>query len=366
MSKREALLSIFLAILLLPLLNLNMVLSQEQDKAEPKSSVGDSVTGISEETPDLVGQGGEGTQDEEAEEAAGEFFGLQVPLSNYYFAKGVFLVFGAKGRQPQTPQEQEEYIWDQLLLNFEAFRRDIKVAQEEADDEIGKLLNAEQVAFDWKQDKEAYAKWTQERINVTPEVLENQLRFLLQNQKLEDAIKQQIDPPVTDDEALQEFLNEHNSINLELRQFEGKVLADEFYQKVAKNKKFWEEEKEKRPKEFRSINMVSLEFLIDLWGIPRDALFAMMKLEDGEVYQPESIYKNYAVFKVIGKRPANEAEFESQKESYYAQLRTRKKNQGYGEWFKNFKVAATIKVYPVASLPAAEETVQEGVVAVKE
>ena len=91
-------------------------------------------------------------------EIAGEFFGIQVPTSNYYFAKNIISVFGTRWRGvPKTPEEIEKQVWIEILLSYEAFRRNIKVKDEEVDEEIGKMLKSHKVSFDWKKEPSAYA-----------------------------------------------------------------------------------------------------------------------------------------------------------------------------------------------------------------
>lgn len=279
-------------------------------------------------------------------ESAGEFFGIPVPVENYYFVKSTFLVFGTRdGRQFKDEQEKEGYVWDQLLLSFEAFRRKIQVPQEELDREITKILEAEKAGFDRKAKPDEYKAWVKERINEPVELFENQIRFLLQIEKLKQQVMESAEPEVSDQEMHDEFLNEHNTLNIELAEFAELRNALEFYKKAKRNPKIWEEEKKKRPKEFRRPGFVSFEFLIDIWKIPRDTLYEMMKLAIGETYPPQPVYKGYAVFKVLEKRVADEGQYEKLKKSYYEQIKRRKRFTGFEEWFKQLKKEANIKLY---------------------
>ena len=132
--------------------------------------------GVNTEQPDF-------TQHNSAPQFAGEFFGIRVTLQNYYFVKGVISVFGNKwGPQPQSQEELEKAIWDQLLMSFEAFRRGVEINQEEVDEEINKILAAERVEFDWKKDKTSYEKWVKDKTNGSAEVFEGQLKHLIQLQ----------------------------------------------------------------------------------------------------------------------------------------------------------------------------------------
>lgn len=278
----------------------------------------------------------------------GEFFGIKVTAENYIFIRNTIAVFGNKwGPQPRTAEELKNVVWDQLLMSFEAFRRGITVNQEEIDEEIGKIIAAEGVEFDWKKDKDAYEEWVKDKTNEPAEFFEGQLKHLIQIHRLRRQIMEGIDPPVSEKEALREFLNEHNNIGVELVQFENKKDADIFYKKARRDKEFWEKEKEKRPEDFKRPGNVSLEFLIDIWGFDRNAAYGMMKREVGDIYPPAAIYKNYAVFKILAKRHADKSSFkkENVKKSYYEQIRNRKRLKALNDWFEDLKKQANIKKY---------------------
>jgi hypothetical protein len=280
------------------------------------------------------------------EELAGEFFGTPVPMSNYNFVKSVLMVFGNKwGPQPKDSQEWEDCIWQDLVLSYEAFRRNIQVSPQEIDTEVENTLSGEKVDFDWKKDKEAYARWLKEKLQGTPELFENQLKHLIQLQKLRKQVMDSFQPQATEEEAFQEFLNEYNTLSVELVQFDEEKKAQEFYDLAKTNPQSWEEEKGKRPKDFVRPGFVSLEFLMDLWGFPKGAAYKMMKMEIGEFYPPAPIYKGFGVFKILEKRIADEAKYPQRKESYYEQIRSKKRYEGFEQWVKDLKQRASIRVY---------------------
>lgn len=280
------------------------------------------------------------------EQFAGEFFGVQVPIGNYYFVKGAIMVFGFRGgAQPTTEQELEDCVWNDLVLSYEAFRRNISVSQEEVEAEITKMLKAEKAEFDWKADKDAYTKWVKEKTNEATELFENQLKHLLQLQKLRNQVMEGIVTTATEDEAHQEFLNEYNTLGIELLQFDELKDAEDFYQKSKKDTNFWEEEKKKEPTKFKRPGFVALEFLMDMWKLPKEAVYKMMEMQVGEIYGPSPIYKGYGVFKILEKRPAKEEEYPKIKDSYYKQIQMKKKYEALNEWIKGLKQEANIKVY---------------------
>ena len=281
----------------------------------------------------------------------GEFFGVKVRVENYIFIRNTIAVFGNKwGPQPQTADDLEHVIWDQLLMSFEAFRRGINVMQEEIDEEIRKILAADKVEFDWEKDRDAYGKWVKHKTNEPEEIFEGQLKHLIQIQKLRQAIIESIDPPVSKREAYQEFLNEHNNLGVELVQFENKKEAVTFYKKARRYRDYWEKEKEKRPKDFKCPGNVSLEFLIDIWGFDRKAAYGMMKARAGDIYPPAPIYKGYAVFKILGKGRADKSHFKkgNVKKSYHDQIKDKKRLKALAVWFEDFKKEADIRKYDEA------------------
>ncbi|MBL7198140.1 MAG: hypothetical protein ISS47_08570 [Candidatus Omnitrophica bacterium] len=258
----------------------------------------------------------------------------------------VAVMFGTPwGGIPRTAEKLEERTWDDLLLSYEAFRRNITVNDEELEAEISKNLKGYKVNFDWKQDKEAYEEWAQETLNESAEVFENQMRHLVQLKKLQQEILNSIEPIVTAEEAFQEFLNEYNTLSIELIQFDELEKAEEFYQKAKSDPEFWEKEKGENPDSFRRPGFVALEFLMHMWKLPFKAVYDMIEMEIGSIYPPSPIYKGYGVFKVIEIRRADETEFPKRRESYYDQLKHRKKYEGFYEWLANLKEQADLKIY---------------------
>ncbi len=282
---------------------------------------------------------------------AGEFsaFGVKVPVENYYFVKGAIGIFGNKwGAPAQTSEELEEQIWEQLLLSYESFRREINVEQKEFEDELEKMLNSEKVTFKWRDDKKAYSDWIKERAGEPVELFENQLRHMMQLQKLRQQVMDGIKPEVREEEAYQEFLNEWNTLSVELAQFDKIEEAEGFYKKVKNKVKLWERETKKNPKLFRRPGFVAAEFLMEMWKFPRDEIYKMLKQDIGDIYPPIPIYGGkYGVLKILEKRLAEESRFPELRKSYYSQIEMKKKYEGLQDWIKKLKDEAKIKVFIV-------------------
>jgi hypothetical protein len=285
----------------------------------------------------------------EQEKYIGEFsgFGMKIAANNYYFIKRTIAVFGTKwGASPTTETELEDRVWEQLLLSYEAFRRNITVTESELDEEIGKMLKSEKAAFDWKSDKQAYEKWVKEKTSEPVELFENQLRHLIQLENLRKQVLSSFSPAVTEKEAYQEFLNEYNTLELELVQFDEAKDAQGFYKKM-QNPSLWEKEKKKNPKFAKYPGFVSLEFLINMWKIPKDDLYKMLSLDVNAIYPPIPIYRGYGVMRILKKRVAVEADFPPLRDSYFKQVEMIKKYDLLNEWLGKLKETAKIKVYPL-------------------
>jgi hypothetical protein len=276
----------------------------------------------------------------------GEFLDTRVPEQNYNFVKNALTVFSNRwGPAPKTEKEKEGYVWDQLLLSYEAFRRNIAVTQEEIDTEISNIMLEYKVDFDWKTNQDAFNKWVQAKAGEPTEFFENQLRHLLQIEKLRQNIIEGIQPKVSEEEAHQSFFNEYSSLSIELAQFDNQKEAEDFYQQVKRKPKLWDSQKEKNPNAFRKPGFVTLQFLMDIWKFPKDSVYNMIKMKPGQFYGPSPIYKGYAVFQILETRPADEKEFAKVKERYFDKVKKMKQYQGYHEWLARFKQEAKIKVY---------------------
>ena len=280
----------------------------------------------------------------------GELFSVPVPIENYYFAWGVIQVFGTRWRGvPQTPEEIEEQVWVELLLSYEAFQRDIKISREAVEEEITKFLESYKVTFNWKESPKDYAKWLKENTGEPVQLFENQIEHLLKMEELKRQVMDSIEPEVSEEEAIQEFRNEHNSLSVELIQFDELKKAQEYYKKVKDNPAFWEEEKEKNKDSFKRPGFVALEFLMHMWKFSKEDVYKMIELEPGQVYPPAPIYKGYGVFKILEVRHAVEEDFSKRRNSYYNQIKMQKKYEGFKKWLEDLRGKANIKVYMKSS-----------------
>ena len=177
-------------------------------------------------------------QEEKRFQIVGEIFGVPVPIGNYYFAKRVVLTFNAKWRPtPKDEEELEDLVWQELILSYEAYRRGIEASSKEIDEHIDKILKAEKVNFDWRKEKEKFEEWTKNKLGVSPQVFRNQIEHLIKLEKLQKQVIESIEPEVTEEEAYQKFLDECNTLSVELVQFDELKEAEKFYKEVSKPQK---------------------------------------------------------------------------------------------------------------------------------
>jgi hypothetical protein len=276
----------------------------------------------------------------------GEFFGQPVPAQNYFFVKSVLLAFANRlGLAPQSEEELEGYAWDYLLLSYEAFQNNIAATPEEISAEIKNILKEDNVRFDWNKDKDAFARWVKEKTNQTLVVFENQVRFIVEINKLRQQIINSLTVGVSEEEAHRAFQDEHNSISVDVIGFLKQEEARAFYDKARENPTLWEEQKTKQPGSFKHYEFATLTMLMAELEIDRDTLYKMLQLTDGQIYQALPIVRGFGVLKILNKKLAEEVEYAKLKYSYVEQIKEKKKNEGFQEWFGMVKQKAKIKIY---------------------
>jgi len=288
----------------------------------------------------------------EEPEIAGTFFGNQVSKGNYYFVMRIVLLFNTPwGGIPNNHEQLEQRIWDDLLLSYEAHRRGIIVSEGELNAKIDETLKGYKVSFSREDDPEAYDKWTSELLGEPVEMFENQIRHLVQVEKLRQQILESIHPEATDAEAYQEFLNEQNSLSVELARFDDEGEAKLFYENIQKNPALWIERSQEdadQPREervFRRPGFVTLEFLMGMWKFPYEAVYSMMDMDVGGFYPPVPVYRGYGVFKILDIRKADESVFQPKKQYYIDQIHTQRKYKGFRTWLENYRKRSEIQIY---------------------
>jgi len=288
----------------------------------------------------------------EEPDIAGTFFGDTVLRENYMFILRIVVSFQTPwGGIPNSRKQAEKRVWDELILSYEAHRRQITVERGEIEEKINETLKGDNVIFNWRDSPGEYEQWVRDTLKEPVELFENQMKHLVQIKKLHQQVRDSINPVITEDEAFQEFLNEQNSLSVELAEFDTLEEAKQFYGKVKNDPDLWEEaakkDRESIPEDrtFRRPGFVALEFLIEMWKFPRRAVYDMIEMEINEIYPPQPIYEGYGIFKILDVRRADESKFAERKESYFNQLRLRAKYAGFKGWVEDLRKDADIQIY---------------------
>ena len=264
-------------------------------------------------------------------------------MGNYYFAKRVSYMFPRPWEENLTGDARESAMWDQLLMHYESFRRGIEVTDAEMEQGINRVLNSQQQTFRRGQDAEAYAHWVKEKLGEEVQQFENQMRYLFQIDKLRDTVRPSLPVTVTEQEMQQEFLNEHHHVGGEFVLLDTKEQAEAFYLQV-KAPGAWDVEKTKDPSRFRPFATITLEAIIDLWGVPKEQIYAFHAMELNSVGAPTPFGKQWVVCRLLEKRTGDLQDFPKERDAYYEQLKSRKQHEAFNRWFEELKAAAHLQV----------------------
>lgn len=297
------------------------------------------------------------------EEFAGEIFGSPVAAGNYYFAKRVHSIFQRPEEKDLSPEEMERVIWHNLVLSFEAYRRKIEVTPEEFSQWVDSVLAALELPFTRTKDPEAYKKWAEEELKQSVEIFENQMRYLANIEKLRREIVKEMQVTVSEEELKDDYLNVENHVGGEYQIFETKAEADAFYEAHSTEKK-WEKYKKQNPDKIKQFHPITLQAIIDLWGVPRDLIYEFHALDTGKVGRPMPFGNKWGVFRLTEKRSGDLKLFPDQREACLKRVESRKKFQAAEQWLKDIYDQANVKVWLPAESAPAKTASQEGAPAV--
>ncbi len=281
-----------------------------------------------------------------AGEVAGEIFGQPVSVSNYHFAKRVAFMFSRPWGAADLPEaDREAFIWEQLILHYESFQRGITVSDDELERTVNQFLKDQQLTLTRGRDPEAYRQWLSTHLNEPVELFENQLRYLIQIRLLRDRARDDQRVSVTEEEMEQEFLNEHHHVGGEMIVFDTKEKAQEAYARF-KEPPAWEAMKAAGEFKVRSVSLMTLEAYMDLWGIPKEPMYAFHALAIGAVGPPMPFGKQWCVYRLLEKRTGELNEFPAVRASYAKQVEQKKKYAALAQWIEQLKSSARLKVLP--------------------
>lgn len=277
-------------------------------------------------------------------EIAGEIFGVPIPINNYYFAKRVHLTFKDDEAVKFTPEQMEQYIFNNLIYSYEGNRRGIKVTDEELDQWIDSVLQAVDVKINRKEEPEAYKKWVEESLKADIPFFENQMRYLADIEKLKREMVKEMKVEVSEDEMLEDFMNVQNHVGGEYTLFETKEEADAFYEKY-KNQLDWEAMKKESPDLVKPFSLITVQAIIDLWGVPKAEIDAFHDLALGSVGKPLPFGKKWGVFRLLDERTGNPEDYKAKKEDNRKRVEIRKQYRARDQWLKDIIVEANLKIF---------------------
>lgn len=291
-------------------------------------------------------------------EFAGEMFGTPVPAGNYYFAKRVHSIFQTPEEIKMTPEEKERLIWHNLALSFEAYRRKIEVTPEEFSQWVDSVLAALNLPFTRTKDPEAYRKWCEEELKESVEVFENQMRYLASIEKLKREIVKEMEVTVSEEEIQEDFLNVENHVGGEYQIFATREEAQAFYE-AHRQKKKWEKYKKENPDKIKPFHPITLQAIIDLWGVPKDVIYRFHALEEGEVGEPMPFGTQWGVFRLTEKRTGDLNLLPERREQSLKRVESRKKYEAAKKWVDDLYENAQIKVW-IKPEPVPEASSSQG------
>jgi hypothetical protein len=285
--------------------------------------------------------------DGQSEAVAGYIFGVPVSASNYAFAKRVALMFPRPWEEGLSAADRERAVWEALILHYEAFRRGVEPSAAELEDYINQALRSQQLAFTRAQDPQAYARWVQETLGEPVELFENQMRYLLQIDTLKETMRGSFAITVTDEEIRQEFLNEQHHVGGEYALFPSQAEAQAFYETV-RSPNAWEVKKRDDPSWCRPFSLITLEAIIDLWGVSKEQIYAFHAMEPGSVGPPMPFgTTQWGVFRLLEKRTGDLKELPKRRTEYQEQLKAKQRHEALRRWVEELKASAQLRIVPL-------------------
>ena len=272
-------------------------------------------------------------------EIAGEIFGVPVPMGNYYFAKRVHGTFQSPEERKMTPEEMEKNVWHNLILSYQASIKKIEITDKEFDEWTESVLTALDLKFSRTKDPAKYKEWVEGTLKGTVELFENQMRYLATIEKLKREMIKEMQVTVTDDEMKDDFMSTENHVGGEYTLFDTKKVADDFYEANHEQPK-WEAYKAANADKVKPFMLITLQAIIDLWGVPHDQIYEFHAMPLGTVGKPLPFGTQWGVFRLQEKRTGDLANFEAQKEKLKPRVEARKQYQARNDWLEEIDKSA--------------------------
>lgn len=278
-----------------------------------------------------------------ANEIAGEIFGVPVPMGNYYFAERVHGTFQSPEERKMTPAEMEKNVWHNLILSYQASIKKIEVTQKEFDEWTDSVLTVLDLKFTRTKDPEKYKAWVNDTLKETVELFENQMRYMATIEKLKREMVKEMQVTVSEDDMKADFMNTENHVGGDYTLFDTKKEADDFYA-AHHDTAAWEKYKTENSDKVKPFMLITLQAIIDLWGVPRDQINEFHDLPLGTVGKPLPFGSKWGVFRLLDKRTGDLKDFEPQREKLKQRVEARKKYEARNDWLEEIDKQANLKV----------------------
>lgn len=278
---------------------------------------------------------------------AGEVFGKSVSFQEFESFHRAAQIFSFSGKPLEDPDEVKHQAWQTIMFSREAKQRKIEVTDDEVRDEVKRLLAAQKIE---NLTPEIYRQWLSATVRESPKVFEEQVREILRIRKLIREINEAPIESPREEEARQKFLLESQELEAERISFAAEEEAKKFREKV-KDAKAWKKEIEKAKLSPVLDPSKPLGELITLWKISEFDIVKLYELKPQEISQPVPAGGQFFLFRLVGKKAADEKKFEGElKEKYLKEITEQKKSMRFLTWSLSLLDKAQLKDY----LPRAE------------
>ncbi len=296
----------------------------------------------------------------------GEVFGREVSGQEFGYYLKTASLFTRSGEQDRPDEEVIQEAWQNLIFRQGADELNITVSQEELREELNRLLSEKGIEYG----TEGYHAFIMMQLNDNDSVFKRRIEDLLIINKFME-LKTNPEVSVTEEEMKQKFLNQYNSFESEYIRFENEEEAEEFFEKVKQNPRFWKdtytEKRAEGQKGAAWINVMSLEALIDLWKIPKEDAYRILSRKEGEFIAAKFFYGD-AVFRLLHKKEADMEKYDEKKKEYYRKMLTMvKKRKLVKDYFEDLLERANYRDYIAEEKRAAkiEELKKKSLVVLK-
>ncbi|MFH1411240.1 MAG: peptidylprolyl isomerase [Candidatus Omnitrophota bacterium] len=258
-------------------------------------------------------------------DTVGEAFGEPISSQDFFYYYKTASLFSRDQKESKTDEDVRQEAWQNLVFSRGAEELGLEVPREELENEISRLVGEKEIKYGTPE----YDIWVITQIKDGIDTFEKRIKDLLLVNKLMK-LKADAEVTVTDEEIEQKFRNQYNSFESEYIQFEDKAKAEEFFEKVTKDRGLWkktyDEKREDGQKGAAWINVMSLEALIDLWKIPKEDAYRILESDQGDFIVAKFFYGD-AVFRLLRKKTADMEQFDEKKKEYYRKTLTESKKR---------------------------------------